>query len=627
MTYILGIDLGTTNSCAAVLEAGEPMVIENGEGARTTPSVVAITASGEQLIGQVARRQAITNPENTVFSIKRFIGRTFDDAEVRRSLSLTPYTIVPGPHGDAYVRIAGGNYAPPQVSAMILSKLKSDVEARLGEEVTEAVITVPAYFDDAQRQATKDAGRIAGLRVLRIVNEPTAAALAYGFGREQDEVVAVYDLGGGTFDISILQLGDGVFEVKSTNGDTHLGGDDFDGRIIDWLADLFHAEQGIDLRTDRMALQRLREAAERAKIELSSALQTTINLPFVAAGPDGPLHLAATLTRSALEGLVADLVEATAGPCHRAMVDAEIGPGELDTVILVGGQSRMPAVQALVRDLFGREPSREVNPDEVVAIGAAIQGGALAGSIADILLLDVTPLTLGVETHGGTVAPLIRANATIPTTCSEVFTTGADDQDSVEIHITQGERPIAGENRSLARFHLDGIPPAPRGAPQIEVSFALDANGILSVAARDSSTGRAQRVTVAPSSGLCEDDVDRMVREAALYVEQDRARQETIALRNEADALLYSALRVARDAGGGSGSGGSGGSGGGVPAEQREKLDAVVSALKLSLPTGDTAQIRERMGRVRHVADTIRAIGDAAAPGEGEDVPPRRALG
>jgi len=615
MTYVLGIDLGTTNSCAAVLEAGEPIVVENGEGARITPSVVAIAPDGEQLIGQVARRQAITNPESTIYSIKRFIGRAFDDPAVQRVLPLTPYTVVPGPHGDAYVRIGGGEYAPPQVSAMILSRLKSDVEARLGAEVTQAVITVPAYFDDAQRQATKDAGRIAGLRVSRIVNEPTAAALAYGFGREEDEVIAVYDLGGGTFDISILQLGDGVFEVKSTNGDTRLGGDDFDGRVIAWLADGFAEQQGgIDLRGDRVALQRLKEAAERAKIELSSALQTTINLPFIAAGAAGPLHLAATLTRSTLEGLVADLVEATAAPCRRAMADAEVTPDEIDAVILVGGQSRMPVVQALVRDLFGKEPCREVNPDEVVALGAAIQAGALAGQVDDVLLLDVTPLALGVETHGGAVATLIRANTTIPTTCGEVFTTGADNQDSVEIHVTQGERPLAADNRSLARFHLDGIPPAPRGAPQIDVTFTLDANGILSVAAYDRATNRAQHITVAPSSGLSGDDVDRMVREAALYAAQDRARQESIALRNEADALLYQALRVARDAVEG------------VPQEQREKLDAVISALKLALPTGDTAQIRERMERVRRASDAVRAIAGAHRPLECEEVTVR-ALG
>ncbi len=596
MAHVLGIDLGTTNSCMAVLEAGEPVVIDNSEGGRTTPSVVAITRTNERLVGQVARRQAVTNPRNTVFSIKRFIGRKFDDPEVQKSRPLVPYSVVPGPNGDAYIHLGGHDYAAAQISAMILAKLKADAEARLNERIEQAVITVPAYFDDAMRQATKDAGRIAGLEVLRIINEPTAAALAYGLGRNKDEMVAVYDLGGGTFDISILQLGDGVFEVKSTNGDTHLGGDDFDAAIVEWLLEGFKSEHGIDLRHDKAALHRLKEAAEKAKIELTSLLQTEIHLPFVAAGPDGPLHLAATLTRSKLEGLVGHLIEAMAEPCRRAMIDAEIMPSEIDAVVLVGGQTRMPAVQDAVRTIFGKEPNKGVNPDEVVALGAAIQAGALSGAIGNVLLLDVTPLTLGVETQGGAVAPLIPRNTTLPTTRSEVFTTAIDNQDSVEVHVTQGERPTARENKSLARFHLDGIPPQPRGVPQIEVAFTLDTNGILSVTARDRATNREQHITVAPSSGLSAGDVERMVRDASQYAEQDRARQQEIELRNSADALLYQAARAGEQAES-------------LKEEHILLLGETAAALEASLQTEDTAQIRDRMDDLRNALDMIRMLG------------------
>ena len=583
MAYVVGIDLGTTNSCAAVVEGGEPLVIESAEGTRTTPSVVAVTRNAERLVGPVARRQAITNPDNTVFSIKRLMGHKLEDPEVQRTHALVPYRIVPARNGDAYVRLAGTDYAPQQISAMILAKIKADVEARLGAEVTQAVITVPAYFNDAQRQATKDAGKIAGLEVLRIINEPTAAALAYGLDKKGEETIAVYDLGGGTFDISILHLSDGLFEVKSTNGDTHLGGDDFDARIIDWLVQGFSAEHGIDLRTDRLALQRLKEAAEKAKIELSSLLHADINLPFIAAGPQGPLHLSATLTRAKFEGLVADLIEATAAPCRRALADADVTAKDIDAVILVGGQTRMPAVQALVRDLFGREPSKAVNPDEVVAAGAAIQGAALAGGLSNVLLLDVTPLTLGVETQGGSMVPLIPRNTTVPATRSEIFTTAIDGQDTVEVHITQGERPLARDNKSLARFHLDGIPPAPRGVPQVEVSFTLDANGILHVSARDCALGRSQHVTVTPSSGLSEADMDRMVENAARHRDHDRRRQAAITLRNEADALLNRANRMVREVGER------------LDEAQREELTLLSRALDVALPTGDMPQIRERM--------------------------------
>src|SRR5919202_1630524 len=517
MAKVLGIDLGTTNSVMAILEAGEPSVLENAEGNRTTPSVVAVNPrSGERLVGQVARRQAITNPENTIFSIKRFMGRKFNDPMVQRTLGVVPYKVARAQNGDVRVTMAGKEYSPPEVSAMILQKLKADAEAKLGEKITQAVITVPAYFNDSQRQATKDAGQIAGLDVLRIINEPTAASLAYGLDKKgADETIAVYDLGGGTFDISILRVGEGVFEVVSTNGDTYLGGDDFDQRVIDWAVDEFKKDQGIDLRQDRMALQRLKEAAEKAKIELSTTMQTDLNLPFITADASGPKHLALTLTRSKLEQLTADLVERTVGPCKQALKDAGIEASQIDEVVLVGGQTRMPAVVEKVKQLFGKDPHKGVNPDEVVAIGAAIQAGVLRGEVKDVLLLDVTPLTLGIETLGGVMTPLIPRNTTIPTSKSETFTTAADGQTSVEVHVLQGERPMANENKSLARFILDGILPAPRGIPQIEVTFDIDANGILNVSAKDKATNEEQNIVIQARSGLARDEIDRMIREAA----------------------------------------------------------------------------------------------------------------
>ncbi len=512
MAKVIGIDLGTTNSVVAVMEGGEPAVISNQEGSRLTPSVVAFTKDGEILVGHVARRQAITNPENTVFSIKRFMGRRYD--EVLEEIKKVPYKVVKAANGDVRVEIRGKLYSPPEISAMILRKLKESAEAHLGDKVTQAVITVPAYFNDSQRQATKDAGAIAGLEVLRIINEPTAAALAYGLDKKADEQIAVYDLGGGTFDISILEIGQGVFEVKATNGDTHLGGDDFDQRVIDWIADEFKKENRIDLRQDRMALQRLKEAAEKAKIELSSTLQTEINLPFVTADATGPKHLVMTLTRARLEALVADLVERTIEPCRRAMKDADVTEEDIDEVILVGGQTRMPKVQETVKQLFGKEPHKGVNPDEVVAVGAAIQAGVLAGDVKDVVLLDVTPLSLGVETLGGVTTVLIPRNTTIPTKKSETFSTAADNQTTVDVHVVQGERSLARDNRTLGRFQLSGIPPAPRGQPQIAVTFDIDANGILNVSARDMASGKEQQITITASSGLSKSDVERMVREA-----------------------------------------------------------------------------------------------------------------
>ena len=580
MPKVIGIDLGTTNSCVAVMEGGEPVVIPNAEGARTTPSIVAINKSGERLVGEVAKRQAITNPENTVYSIKRFMGRKYDDPEVDRDRRLVPYKVVRATNGDVWVEVQGKQYSPPEISAMILQKLKADAEAYLGERVTQAVITVPAYFNDAQRQATRDAGRIAGLDVLRIINEPTAASLSYGLDKKKEERIAVYDLGGGTFDISILELGDGVFEVKSTNGDTHLGGDDFDQRIINWMADEFRREQGIDLRQDRMALQRLKEAAEKAKKELSSSMQTEINLPFITADASGPKHLNMSLTRSKLEQLVEDMIEKTRGPVIKALGDADARPGDINEVVLVGGQTRMPAVQILVRRIFDREPNRGVNPDEVVAVGAAIQAGVLTGDVKDVLLLDVTPLSLGIETMGGVFTRLIERNTTIPTQKMQVFSTASDNQPSVEINVLQGEREFAKDNRSLGSFILDGIPPAPRGVPQIEVTFDIDANGIVNVSARDKGTNRQQKITIMASSGLSKDQIERMVRDAEMHAAEDKKRKEEVEERNLADSAAYRAEKSMADLGDK------------ITSEQRSELEAKIADVRAALSTDDVARIK-----------------------------------
>ncbi|QBD77605.1 molecular chaperone DnaK [Ktedonosporobacter rubrisoli] len=594
MAKVIGIDLGTTNSVVAVIEAGEPTVLENGEGSRLTPSVVAITKSGERLVGQVAKRQAVTNPENTIFSIKRLMGRKYDDPEVQRTLKSVPYKIARASNGDVRVVMSGKEYSPPEVSAMILQKLRTDAEAKLGERITQAVITVPAYFNDTQRQATKDAGKIAGLEVLRIINEPTAASLAYGLEKAKgDETIAVYDLGGGTFDISILQLGEGVFEVKATNGDTHLGGDDFDQRVIDWLADEFRKEQGIDLRNDRMALQRLKEAAEKAKIELSSSLQTEINLPFITADASGPKHLVMTLTRAKLEQLVGSLIERTREPVMKALQDAGVQANEINQVVLVGGQTRMPAVMELVRKIFGKEPHKGVNPDEVVAIGAAIQAGVLKGEVKDVLLLDVTPLSLGVETLGGVMTRLIERNTTIPTRKSELFSTAEDNQPAVEIHVLQGEREMARDNKSLGHFRLEGIAPAPRGIPQVEVTFDIDANGILNVAARDKATGREQKITITASSGLSQGEIDRMVRDAEQYAQEDRRKREEIEARNRADSLAYQAERTLKDVGDK------------ISTELRSEIEGKIKAVRDASSSSDAERIRSAADELEQAMQRI----------------------
>ncbi|MCS7285937.1 MAG: molecular chaperone DnaK [Anaerolineae bacterium] len=606
---ILGIDLGTTNSVMAVMEGGEPVVIPNAEGDRLTPSVVAINPkTGERLVGKLAKRQAITNPENTIFSIKRLMGRKFNDPEVQKARRVLPYKIIEKPNGDAWVVMGDREYSPPEISAMILQKLKQDAEAYLGEKITKAVITVPAYFNDAQRQATKDAGRIAGLEVLRIINEPTASALAYGMDKKKEGLIAVYDLGGGTFDISILEIAEGVFQVRSTAGDTFLGGDDIDQLIINWICEEFKKEHGIDLRQDRMALQRLKEAAEKAKIELSTVMETEINLPFITADASGPKHLQMTLTRAKLEQLAHDLIQRTLGPVRQAIADAKITPADISEVILVGGQTRMPAVQRLVREFFGKEPHKGINPDEVVAIGAAIQAGVLAGEIRDILLLDVTPLTLSVETLGGIATPIIPRNTTIPVRKSQIFSTATDNQTQVEIHVVQGERPMAADNKTLGRFILDGIPPAPRGVPKIEVTFDIDADGILHVSAKDLATGREQKITITASSGLTEEEIQRMIKEAEHYAEQDRRKKELAEARNQADAVIYTAEKSLREFGAR------------IPSDLKSRIEAKISEVRSAMQGTEIHTIRRL---TQELGELLQQIGTTMyGQGPGGPTPP-----
>ena len=612
MAKVLGIDLGTTNSCMAVIEGGEPRVIENAEGGRTTPSVVALNPkSGERYVGTTAKRQAVTNPENTIFSVKRFMGRRYDEDSVRRDVNLVPFKVEKHGNGDAHVSMGGKGYAPPEVSAMVLQKLKQDAEAKLGEKITQAVITVPAYFNDSQRNATKDAGRIAGLEVLRIINEPTAASLAYGLDKKDEETIAVYDLGGGTFDITILQIGDGVFEVRSTNGDTHLGGDDFDLRIMDWIVSEFKRDQAIDISNDRMALQRLREAAEKAKIELSSLMETEINLPFITADASGPKHLVMSLSRSKMDQLVGDLVERSIDPCRQALKDAEIEANGVDEVILVGGMTRMPAVQKAVEDLFGKEAHQGVNPDEVVSIGAAIQAGVLQGDVQDLLLLDVTPLTLGIETLGGVSTPLIPRNTTIPTAKTETFTTAAAGQTSVEVHVLQGERDMASGNKSIGRFMLDGIIPAPRGVPQIEVTFDIDANGILNVSARDKGTGKQQKITITASSGLSDDEVDRMVRDAEEHAEEDRKQRERVEIRNAAENAAFAAEKLIQD------------NADKIPAEMKTEIEGKIAAVRSAMAEDDPDKVKSTMDDLNTALQAVGQVvyGQDGAQASASDSP------
>ena len=606
MGRIIGIDLGTTNSCVAVMEGGEPVVIQNSEGQRTTPSIVGFTAKGERLVGQPAKNQIVTNPENTIFSIKRFMGRRF--GEVPSEISMVPYTVKSGSGNEVRVEAQGKDYSPQEISAAVLQKMKQTAEDYLGETVTEAVITVPAYFNDAQRQATKDAGKIAGLEVKRIVNEPTAASLAYGFGKDttKDEKIAVYDLGGGTFDISILELGDGVFEVKSTNGDTHLGGDNFDHKIMDWLIETFKSDTGIDLSKDRMALQRLREAAEKAKIELSSRQQTDINLPFITADASGPKHLQVSLTRAKFEQMVGELIQRTKNPCLKAIKDAGLSASDIDEVILVGGSTRIPAVHELVKELFKKAPNKSVNPDEVVAMGAAIQGGILGGDVKDVLLLDVTPLSLGIETLGGVFTKLIERNTTIPTRKSQIFSTAADSQTAVSIHVLQGEREMANQNRTLGNFDLIGIPAAPRGVPQIEVTFDIDANGIVHVSAKDLGTGKEQKIRIESSSGLSDDEIDKMVKDAELHAEEDKAEREKIEVTNQADNLIYSTEKSLKDYGDK------------ISPEEQDAIKSASEELKASLTSGDVEQIKAKMEALQQASYKLaEEVYKQAAPDQG----------